>query len=128
MSVASPAGLAILGLLRDSDRGPRREGLFALWLVLRVAEDLAEGDLPERGTRRRVAALERRLSSLTIPPTVRRGLQAALGELKSSAANGATLAILSLVAPVRDGIGADAADTLARAARRVAATLQHRYR
>lgn len=128
MSVASPAGLALLGLLRDSDRGPRREGLLALWLVLRVAEDLAEGDLPERGHRRRVTALERRLTSLTLPPTVRRGLQAALGELKGTAPDGATLALLSLVAPARDGIGADAADTLARAARRVAATLQHRYR
>lgn len=128
MSVASPAGLALLGLLRDSDRGPRREGLFAVWLVVRVAEDLAEGGLPERGTRRRVAALERRLSSLTLPPPVRRGLQAALGELRSPTPDGATLALLSLVAPVRDGIGPDAADTLARAARRVAATLQHRYR
>ena len=128
MSVASPAGLALLGLLRDSDRGPRREGLFAVWLVVRLAEDLAEGDLPERGARRRVAALERRLSSLTLPPPVRRGLLAALGELKGTAPDGAPLAILSLVAPVRDAIGPDAADTLARAARRVAATLQHRYR
>lgn len=128
MSVGSPAALALLGLLRDSDRGPKREALFALWLVLRVAEDWAEGDLPDRGHRRRVTALERRLSSLTLPPPVRRGMQAALGELKSPAPDGATLALLSLVAPARDSIGADAADTLTRAARRVAATLQHRYR
>jgi hypothetical protein len=128
VSVASPAGLALLGLLRDSDRGPRREGLLALWLVLRIAEDLAEGDLPERGHRRRVTALERRLTSLTLAPPVRRGLQAALGEFKRAAPDAAPLALLSLVAPARDGIGADAAETLTRAARRVAATLQHRYR
>jgi hypothetical protein len=128
MSVASPPALALLTVLRDSDRGPRREGLFALWLVLRVAEDLAEGELADRGHRRRIVALEHRLSSLTLPPPVRRGLQAALGELRSGTPDGAALALSSLVAPAREGIGSDAADTLARATRRVAATLSHRYR
>ncbi len=128
MMLASPGAVTLVTLLRDSGRGPRREGLFALWLTLRVAEDLAEGTLAERTHRRRVTALERRLSSLALPPPLRRGLQAALAELKGGAPDGAALALLHLVAPARDGVGADAAEALGKAARRVAATLQQRYR
>lgn len=128
MTLASPSALVLLGMIRDSGRGPQREALFALWLVLRVAEDLAEAEFTERGHRRRVSALERRLSSLALPPTVRRGLQAALAELRSGSPEGAALALSHLVAPARDGIGPEAADALTRATRRVAAALQQRYR
>jgi hypothetical protein len=128
VTLASPPALAFLGLIRDSGRGPRREALFAIWLVLRVAEDLASGEFPERGHRRRVGALERRLSSLALPPPIRRGLQAALGELKAGTPEGASLALSHLVAPAREGIGPEAAEALTRAVRRVAATLQQRYR
>ena len=42
-------------------RGPRREGVYALWLVLRVTVDyLSEPALPERAARRRLAALDAR--------------------------------------------------------------------
>lgn len=128
MMLASPGAVTLVTLLRDSGRGPRREGLFALWLTLRVAEDLAEGALAERTHRRRVTALERRLSSLALPPPLRRGLQAAVAELRAGAPDGAALALSHLVAPAREGVGADAAEALGKAARRVAATLQQRYR
>jgi len=128
MSIGSPPALALVALLKECGRGPKREGLFALWLTVRVAEDLADGETPERAHRRRVTALERRLSSLALPPPIRRGLQAALGELKGGAPDGAALALSHLVAPTREGIGTEAADALGKAARRVAATLQQRYR
>lgn len=128
MSLGSPQALGLLVQLRDSGRGPRREGLFALWLTLRVAEDLAAGEFPERAQRRRVAALERRLSSLALPAPLRRGLQAALAELRRASPEGAAVALANLVAPVREGVSADAAELIGKAARRVAATLPQRYR
>lgn len=127
MNPPSPQA-ALLGLLGASSRGPRREGLFALWLTLRVAEDQAEGTLPERALRRRVAALERRLGSLAVPAPLRRGLQAALADLRTGTADAAGLALSRLAAPVRDSLGGEAAEAVQRAARRVAATLQPGYR
>jgi hypothetical protein len=35
-----PAATALIGLLPQTGRGPRREGIFALWLTVRVAQDL----------------------------------------------------------------------------------------
>lgn len=123
-----PPQAALLALLASSGRGPRREGLFALWLMLRVAEDQADGRFAERAQRRRVAALERRLASLAVPAPVRRGLLAALADLRTGTAEAAGLALARLAAPARDGLGAEAGEAVQRAARRVAATLQPGYR
>ena len=40
MSGWDPAAGALLALLPQTGRGPRRGGIFALWLTLRVAQDL----------------------------------------------------------------------------------------
>ena len=40
MSDWDPAATALLALLPTSARGPRREGIFALWLTVRVAQDM----------------------------------------------------------------------------------------
>ena len=78
-----PAASALVGLLPRTGRGPRREGIFALWLTLRVAQDLLRDPPPtERAHRRRLQALEHRLSSLTLPPPLRRALTAALSQLR----------------------------------------------
>ena len=111
-----PQGL--LELLPRAARGPRRDGAFALWLTLRVAEDLLlQPPLAERASRRRLQALENRLSSLTLPPPLRRALAAALGGLRGAGAAGVPLVLASLVAPARDTVSPEAADAVQRAAR-----------
>jgi hypothetical protein len=116
--------LALLTLLPGTARGPKREGIFALWLTLRVALDLLdEPPLAERAHRRRLLALEHRLSSLTLPPPLRRALTAALGHLREARPETAVLVLSQLAAPARDHAGADAGEALARAARRARAEL-----
>jgi hypothetical protein len=110
--------LDLLELLARTVRGPRREGVYALWLVLRVTSDyLAEPPLPERATRRRLAALETRLSSLTLPPPLRRALTAVLHELKDGGREAVPVVLSTLVAPARDSTGPEAAEAVQRAAR-----------
>ncbi len=111
------AGELVEHLARTA-RGPKRDGVFAVWLVLRVAEGLLGADpLPERGHRRRVAALERRLSSLTLPTPLRRALAAAIATLREGGATGAVETLTQLVAPVRETLGPSVAEAVARAAR-----------
>ena len=101
MSGWDPDATSLLGLLPQTGRGPRREGIFALWLTVRVAQDLLRDPPSERAHRRRLQALEHRLSSLTLPPPLRRALAAAS----------------QLVAPAREAGGAEAGEVMARAAR-----------
>ena len=118
MTEWDPAATALLRLLPSTARGPRREGIFALWLTVRVAQDLLR-DVPpsERAHRRRVQALEHRLSSLTIPPPLRRALAAALSQLREPRSETAAQVLSQLVAPARDTGGAEAGEALAQAAR-----------
>ncbi len=113
-----PAATQIAELLPRTARGPRREGTFALWLTVRVALDMSLAPpLPERAQRRRVAALTRRLASLTVPAPLRRALGAALGHLELGGAAEAALALALLVAPARDTLGSEAGEAIAQAAR-----------
>lgn len=113
-----PATVALTDLLARTARGPRRDGVFALWLTVRVALDLGlTPPLPERAHRRRVSALERRLASLTLPAPLRRALTAAMPQLQGGDLASAAMALTQLVAPVRDTLGAEAADPIALAAR-----------
>jgi hypothetical protein len=112
-----PAGVALLEALGRSSRGPRRQGIFALWLTLRVALDLClDPPLPERATRRRIAALERRISSLTLPPPLRRALAGAMDELKDTRPETAVRVLRQLTAPAGDTLGQAVRDTVAQAA------------
>ncbi|HSE27516.1 MAG TPA: hypothetical protein VLA95_04755 [Gemmatimonadales bacterium] len=115
----TPTENRLLDLLAQAVRGPRREGLFALWLVCRVAEGvLLEPPVGDRAHRRRVTALEQRLSSLTLPTPLRRALAGALAELREPRAGAAAAALAQLVAPAREGAGAEAAQAVAEAAAR----------
>jgi hypothetical protein len=113
-----PAATALLTLLPQTGRGPKRGGIFALWLTLRVAQDLL-GDSPplERAHRRRVQALEQRLSSLTMPPPLRRALAAAVSQLRDVRPETAAQVLSQLVAPARETSGAEAGEAVALAAR-----------
>lgn len=118
MSAWDPAAVELLTLLPRANRGPRREGIFALWLTLRVAQDLLlDPPFAERTARRRLTALETRLSSLTIPPPLRRALTSALHQLRDGKAEAVPLALTALVAPARDVLGSEAGDALQHAAR-----------
>ena len=122
-----PAATALLGLLPQTGRGPRREGIFALWLTVRVAQDLLRDAPPaERAHRRRLQALEQRLSSLTLPPPLRRALAAALSQLREPKPETAVQVLSQLVAPAREAGGPEAGDALAQAARAARAALKER--
>ncbi|HEX5004672.1 MAG TPA: hypothetical protein VFV65_05110 [Gemmatimonadales bacterium] len=113
-----PAAVALSALLPRTVRGPKREGVFALWLTVRVALDFGlTPPLPDRASRRRLTALERRLASLTLPAPLRRALTAAMDQLRPGDTASAALALTQLVAPVRDTLGGEAADAIALAAR-----------
>ena len=124
MSGWDPAATALLQLLPQTGRGPRREGIFALWLTLRVAQDLVRDPPAERAHRRRLQALEHRLSSLTLPPPLRRALAAAISQLRDARPETAVQVLSQLVAPARESGGADACDALAYAARAARAALR----
>lgn len=110
--------LTLLKLQQRLERGPKREGAFALWLTVRVALDLGERDgAPEKGDRRRVALLGKRLAPLTVPRPLARGLAAALNHLEDASPLAARVALAQLVAPARDALGAEAAEAIAEAAR-----------
>jgi len=113
-----PAATALLGVMPQTARGPRREGIFALWLTVRVAQDLLQDSPPaERAHRRRLQALEHRLSSLTLPPPLRRALAAAINQLKEGRAETSAQVLSQLVAPAREAGGPEAGEALAQAAR-----------
>ncbi len=113
-----PAASALLSLLPQTVRGPKRGGIFALWLTLRVAQDLLLDPPPvERAHRRRVQALEQRLSSLTMPPPLRRALAAAVSQLREARPETAAQVLSQLVAPARETEGSEAGEALALAAK-----------
>ncbi|MEP6573582.1 MAG: hypothetical protein ABJD11_12830 [Gemmatimonadota bacterium] len=118
MNSWEPAALDLIALLPRTARGPKREGIYALWLTLRVTQGLLlDPPIPERLRRRRLTALETRLSSLTVPPPLRRALISAIHHLKDAGPEMAAQVLGNLVAPARDSTGAEAADAISRAAR-----------
>lgn len=127
MSGWDPAATALLGLLPQIGRGPRREGIFALWLTVRVAQDLLhDSPPPDRAHRRRLQALEQRLSSLTMPAPLRRALAAAISQLRESRPETAVQVLSQLVAPAREAGGMEAGEAVAQALRAARAVLRER--
>jgi hypothetical protein len=108
----------LLELLAASARGMRREGLFAVWLTVRVALDQGlEPPLPERAQRRRLDALDRRLARLSVPPPLRRALAGTVAMLRDPGKRPATMALQQLTVPVRETLGAEAGEVIAKAVR-----------
>ena len=113
MSAWSVCESRLVELLAGAERGPRREGLFALWLTVRVAEGaLSEPPLPEKAQRKRTLALRKRLSFLTLPGPLRRAITAAYPKLEQADAETVRLALQDLVAPVRDVLGTRPAEAI----------------
>jgi hypothetical protein len=126
MSGWDQGSAALLQLLPQTGRGPRREGIFALWLTIRVAQDQVREPPAERSHRRRLQALEHRLSSLTLPPPLRRALAAAISQLRDARSDTAVQVLSQLVAPARESGGTEAGDAVAHAARAARALLRTR--
>jgi len=116
VSALSPSARVIVERMGAAPRGPERDSLFALWLVVRVVEDLAlDPPLSEKGQRRRVELLSRRVGSLMMPPALRRPLTAALKLLESQSPADAARALQGLDGPVRAAFGNAVAEAIGRA-------------
>lgn len=120
MSDAREAFDRLLALQEEFERGPKREGAFAIWLLARFAHDLGTAGIDtDRAERRRLALLDRRLAPLAVPRALGRGLIAALGHLQEGTPTAARIALSQLVAPAREALGHEAGEALAIIARQV---------
>ena len=114
----TPAEERLVGLLAQAARGPERDGLFALWLMVRAAEALfPPHPVSVKNHRRRLQALETRLGSLALPAPLRRALVAARHHLEAGTPAAAALVLAQLVAPAREVLGSEAGEVIAVAAR-----------
>ena len=114
----TPAEERLVTLIAEAARGPQREGLFALWLVVRAAEALLPpAPVSAKNHRRRLQALESRLSSLALPAPLRRALAAARQHLETATPHAAALVLSQLTAPAREVLGSEAAEAVTVAAR-----------
>jgi hypothetical protein len=117
-AAATPCEDRLVALLAAAARGPKRDGLFALWLVLRAAEGLLPpGPVSARNHRRRLQALRGRLATLALPAPLERALTTARAHLEAATPAAAALVLSQLVAPAREVLGAEAGEAVAGAAR-----------
>lgn len=109
--------------LETAARGPKRNGLFAVWLLVRFCDGMLPPlNLSPKANRRRLEGLKRRLSSLNIQPPLRRALTGCLRELEVGTPHAACLTLRQLEAPVRDVLGAETAEAVSWATRRAKET------
>jgi hypothetical protein len=114
----TPAEARLIELVAAAVRGPRREGLFALWLVVRSAEALLPPNpVSGKNHRRRLEALEARLGSLALPAPLKRALAAARDHLEPATPAAAALVLSQLIAPAREVLGPEAGEAVTVAAR-----------
>lgn len=108
----------LLEVLASSARGPKRNGVFALWMFVRACEGMLPPDpLSPRAHHRRLEGLERRYASLSLPGPLRRALASGLRELADGTALAAAMALQRLVAPARETLGGEVAEMIGSAAR-----------
>ena len=113
------ADRALIGALASSARGPERDGVFALWLVVRAALAAAPPAAPPARQSDRLRAVGQRVRSLTAPAPLRRSLGAALADLLPARGVAPTVVLTHLVAPAQETCpsAAPALQAAARAAR-----------
>lgn len=125
MDVLTDSEARLVDAMAASGRGPKQNGLFALWLVVRLCDGFLPPD-PSKpsGQRKRIHNVERRLSSLSLPAPLRRALVAAIRELEHGGARSVDVALHQLVAPARETVGGAAAEALAQARRAARTAMQ----
>ena len=115
---ATACEVRLIALIAEAARGPERDGLFALWLVLRAAEGLLPPTpVSSRNHRRRLQALQSRLATLALPAPLQRALAAARAHLEPATPAAAAVVLSQLVAPAREVLGPEAGEAVAVAAR-----------
>jgi hypothetical protein len=115
----------LIAQLQNEIRGPTQNGIFALWLFLRVCDGiLAPDPLSNRARKRRLEALERRLSSLSLQPLLRRTLLGTLRELSPATADSVVTSLQLLAKPARDSLGPGAGEAIALALRAAQGTAE----
>ena len=118
VSATTPAEERLVTLIAEAVRGPQREGLFALWLVVRAAEGLLPpAPVSTKNHRRRLQALETRLGSLALPAPLKRALVAARQHLETATPSAAASVLSQLTAPAREVLGSEAGEAVTVAAR-----------
>jgi len=121
----APTDDAFTHALAESARGPERDGVFALWLVVRAALAAAPPATAPPRQAERLKALAGRLKSLSTPAPLRRSLAAAIGDLGAARAVAPAVVLAQLAAPAAECLGrrpAEAVQAAARAARPPAAS------
>ena len=114
----APTEQLLIDDLQATARGPKRNSVFALWLFVRACDGMLPPDgLSEKSKRRSLDGLKRRLSSLSLPPPLRRAMAGSLRELEAGTAEAAAFVLRQLVAPARDVLGSRTADSVLAAAR-----------
>lgn len=103
--------------LAASARGPERDGIFALWLVVRAALGAAPPAEPPARQPDRLRALAQRLRSLSVSPPLRRSLAAAMADLLSPRGAAPAIVLSHLVAPSAECLNRRVAEAVAAAAR-----------
>jgi hypothetical protein len=94
-------------------RGPKRNGVYAIWLFARVAEGLLPPEpLTAPTNRRRLEALQGRLSSLSLPAPLRRAVTGAIRQAADGSPHDVVMALQQLVAPARETVGPGVARAL----------------
>jgi len=118
MSPTTEGEERLVGLLAEAGRGPKRDGLYALWLVVRAAEALFGPDrVSPKNHRRRLHAIELRLGGLALPGPLKRALIAARQHLEAATPEAAAGVLRQLLAPAREVLGAEAAEAVSLAVR-----------
>ncbi|MFQ5704169.1 MAG: hypothetical protein ACE5HT_09115 [Gemmatimonadales bacterium] len=114
----APTEKNLIERFRDTVRGPRRNGLFALWLLVRTCDGVLPPDpLTPRSHRRRLDGLRRRLSSLSLNPPLRTAFNRGMDLLQDGSVESAVWTLRALVAPVSDTLGTDAGHSITAALR-----------
>lgn len=117
VSAVTASEARLVALAAEAERGPRRDGLYALWLTVRAAEALLPPHpVSVKNHRRRLVALEHRLGGLALPAPLKRALAAARTQLEPGTATAAAVVLSQLVAPCREVLGPEAAAAVAAAA------------
>jgi hypothetical protein len=114
------ADTAFAAALAESPRGPSRDGVFALWLVVRAALGAAPPLQAPLRQAERLKAVAARLKSLNAPGPLRRSLAAAIQDLLAPKGAAPAVVLQHLVAPTAECLGrrlAEAVGAAARAAR-----------
>ena len=112
-----PADRALVAALAASARGPERDGVFALWLVVRAAVGAATPSATPARHAERLKAVGLRVRNLTAPAPLRRSLGAALADLLPARSVAASVVLSHPIAPATENCPPAAAAALQAAAR-----------